>query len=151
MSNWLSSAQVDRIRRLLRSGREDFGTPSTCGLQIINGAAPTAGIECSGAKSAAQLGVSRRRFLASVLSAGAVAATVDLEQLIWTPSTQIVVPTPLDPWEHHLALLNITRMDVFDKYEFSWKMVSSLGMDPKEVLVPKGTISFHSKGMVIRG
>lgn len=94
MSNWLSSAQVDRIRRLLRSGREDFGTPSTCGLQIINGAAPTAGIECSGAKSAAQLGVSRRRFLASVLSAGAVAATVDLEQLIWTPSSQILIPGP---------------------------------------------------------
>lgn len=94
MSNWLSLAQVDRIRRLLRSGREDFGTPSTYGLPIISGAAPTAGTECSGAKSAAQLGVSRRRFLASVLSAGAVAATVDLEQLIWTPSSQILIPGP---------------------------------------------------------
>lgn len=54
--------------------------------------------------------ISRRGFL-RLLLASPIAATVDVEKLLWVPKPIITVPS-------------LIRVDVFDRYEYTWKYVS---------------------------
>jgi hypothetical protein len=66
----------------------------------------------------------RRSFLRALLALSRAAGVVDPERLLWTPKPIITVPSMsvVESVVGTFETLDVTRVDIFDRYEFSWKL-----------------------------